>query len=83
MAGGGRAARQTKRMQTGRVTRTAPHLLLTNSVIQEQEVHPTRKALKLGFLKFFYLFFYFLANIHLLVSTYHACPFRSELPHSG
>jgi hypothetical protein len=23
------------------------------------------------------------ANIHLLVSTYHACPFGSELPHSG
>jgi hypothetical protein len=26
---------------------------------------------------------FFLANIHLLVSTYHACPFGSELPHSG
>jgi hypothetical protein len=26
---------------------------------------------------------YFLTNIHLLVSTYHACPFGSELPHSG
>jgi hypothetical protein len=24
-----------------------------------------------------------LANIHLLVSTYHACPFGSELPYSG
>ena len=28
-------------------------------------------------------FFFFLANIHLLVSTYHTCPFGSELPHSG
>jgi len=26
---------------------------------------------------------YFLVNIHLSVSTYHACPFGSELPHSG
>jgi hypothetical protein len=26
---------------------------------------------------------YFLANIHLLVNTYHACPFKSGLPHSG
>jgi hypothetical protein len=26
---------------------------------------------------------YFLANIHLLVSTYHVCPLGSELPHSG
>ena len=25
----------------------------------------------------------FLANIHLPVNTYHACPFGSELPHSG
>jgi hypothetical protein len=25
----------------------------------------------------------FLANIHLLVNTYHACPFVSDLPHSG
>jgi hypothetical protein len=25
----------------------------------------------------------FLANIHILVNTYHACPFGSELPHSG
>jgi hypothetical protein len=29
-----------------------------------------------------YLFF-LLANIHLLVSTYHACPLGSELLHSG
>jgi hypothetical protein len=27
--------------------------------------------------------FFFLANIHKLVSTYHACPFGSELFHSG
>jgi hypothetical protein len=26
---------------------------------------------------------FFLVNIHLLVSTYHACPFGCELPHSG
>jgi hypothetical protein len=26
---------------------------------------------------------YFMAKIHLQVSTYHACPFRSRLPHSG
>ena len=25
-------------------------------------------------------FFFFLANIHLLVSAYHSCPFGSELP---
>ena len=29
------------------------------------------------------LYFYFLANIHLLVSTYHVCHFGPELPHSG
>ena len=28
-------------------------------------------------------FFFFFANIHLLVSKCHACPFGSELPHSG
>jgi hypothetical protein len=28
-------------------------------------------------------YFYFLANIYLLVSTYYACPFGSELPQSG
>jgi hypothetical protein len=28
------------------------------------------------------LFFFFFANIHLLVSTYDACPFVSELPYS-
>jgi hypothetical protein len=28
-------------------------------------------------------FFFFLANIHLLVSTCHSCPFGSELPQSG
>jgi hypothetical protein len=28
-------------------------------------------------------FFFFLANIYLLVNTYHACPFGYELPHSG
>jgi hypothetical protein len=26
---------------------------------------------------------YFLANIHLLVNTYYACPFGSEVPYSG
>jgi hypothetical protein len=26
---------------------------------------------------------FFLANIHVLVSTYYACPFECELPHSG
>ena len=30
-----------------------------------------------------WVFCNFLANIHLLVNTYHACPFGSELPHSG
>jgi hypothetical protein len=29
------------------------------------------------------LFFFFLANIHLLVSINHAWPFGSDLPHSG
>jgi hypothetical protein len=29
------------------------------------------------------LFLFLFANIHLLVSTYQACPFGSELPHSG
>jgi hypothetical protein len=37
----------------------------------------------LGILYGFLLLFLFLANIHLLVSTYHARPFEAELPHSG
>ena len=37
----------------------------------------------LGILYSFFFFFFFLANIHLLVGTYHACPFGSELSHSG
>ena len=39
----------------------------------------------LSILYFVCLFFVclFLASIHLLVSTLHACPFVSELPHSG
>jgi len=35
------------------------------------------------FVLFHFVLFCFLANIHLLVRTYHACPFGSELPHSG
>ena len=31
----------------------------------------------------FGILYFFLANIHVLVSTYHACPFGSELLHSG
>jgi hypothetical protein len=33
------------------------------------------------FCSLFILFCLFLANIQLLVSTYYACPFVSELPH--
>jgi hypothetical protein len=34
-------------------------------------------------LYFVYCILFFLANIHLLLSTYHACPFGYVLPHSG
>jgi hypothetical protein len=39
----------------------------------------------LGILYYLFTFYVsmYLVNIHLLVSTYHACPFGSQLPHSG
>ena len=37
----------------------------------------------LGILYFVFFLFFFLANTHLLVSTYHACSLGFELPHSG
>ena len=59
-----------------------PALFLLLSKIQACSLGP---SLLFGFFRSVdhsMIILYFMANIHLLVSTYHACPFGSGLPHS-
>jgi hypothetical protein len=51
--------------------------------IQEFLIGPSFLFSVFGSLEYSVANLYFIVNIHLQASTYHACPFESRLPHSG